>query len=149
MEMEPYRDWAEEAHAGHPLTYTAVGIFSLLHYDIFKTENAVTICCHPGSSIAILGNQHSASNVIVRNFISRVFDISQDVLRLTGICGLERTDLNSSHAQDCKEEGIASGTSAVGPCIHHGKHCGCERLLTKAPHLRVPEKHRWFSKTRL
>lgn len=31
MEMEPYRDWAEEAHAGHPLTYTAVGIFSLLH----------------------------------------------------------------------------------------------------------------------
>lgn len=92
MEMEPYRDWAEEAHAGHPLTYTAVGIFSFLHEDIFKTENAVTICCHPGSSIAILGNQHSASNVIVRNCISRVFDISQDVLRLTGIYGLEKTD---------------------------------------------------------
>lgn len=30
MEMEPYRDWMEEAHAGHPLTCTAVGIFSLL-----------------------------------------------------------------------------------------------------------------------
>lgn len=57
--------------------------------------------------------------------------------------------MDSSHAQDCKEEDIPSGTSAARPCTHHGKHCSCERLLTKTPHLRVLEKHRWLSKTRL
>lgn len=50
--------------------------------------------------------------------------------------------MDSSHAQDCKEEDIPSGTSAARPCTHHGKHCSCERLLTKTPHLRVLEKHR-------
>lgn len=69
MEMEPYRDWMEKAHAGNLLTSTAVGIFSSLHQDIFKLENAVIICCHPGPSISIFGNQHNASNVRITRII--------------------------------------------------------------------------------
>lgn len=85
MEMEPYRDWTAEAHAGHPLTRTAVGILFPLHWDIFKAENAVIICCRPASSIAILGSQHSATDVSVRSVISRFFDISPDAFRLSGV----------------------------------------------------------------
>lgn len=86
--MEPYRDWTVEAHAGHPLTCTAVGIFFPLHEDIFKAENAVIICCRPASSITILGSQRNATDVSVRSIISRLFDISPDALRLDGVwCG--------------------------------------------------------------
>lgn len=83
---------------------------------IFLKQNAVIIRCHPGSSIAILGNQHNASCFSIGNIISRLFDISPGVFRLNRIWDTDKAVPICTRAYDHKAEDVLHRFQHRWPC---------------------------------